>query len=196
MLEYPCPDCFTSTALHTADCRFEGADRDAVERAYVNILSTVLGTAADEALTEASLKRRLSDQWGPLHDAALGRLTAHYYLRETDDGLEPVTAATRLDEQEPTAPALRTLWEHGSVPGCHDNAIFALISWHELHGFDWEQTCERMLEWFDRTGTWARGGFDEPSPTTVLANKRHVHEEGYGWRDKAEMAAGVVESSL
>ncbi len=196
MFEYPCPDCFTTNALHDADCRFEGVERARIERAYVDVLSTILAETTDGRLSEADLRDRLSDRWGPLYDAALGRLTAHHYLRETADGLEPVAADTRMDEQEPTAPSLGLLWERGSVPGCHDNAIFALISWHELHGFDWAQTRERMLEWFDRTGTWARGGFEESSPAAVLANKRHVHEKGYGWKEKAEMAAGVVESSL
>ena len=35
--------------------------------------------------------------------------------------------------------------------------------------------------------------FDITSPEEVVANKRHVYEEGYGWKEKAQAAKRVID---
>jgi hypothetical protein len=50
-----------------------------------------------------------------------------------------------------------------------------------------------VVEWLRESGAWDRGGFEEPSPGALLDEKRHVYEAGYGWRQAAQAAKGVIE---
>lgn len=186
---YPCPACRTTSNLHGADCRFGDADRPSIERAYVDVLATL----TDGPRAKGALERDLD--WSPLHDACLGLLRREHRVREEESG--DLVAVPEDERREhlavPDPESLRTIYEYGSVPGCHDNAVFALIAWYESAGFSWEETTELVIDWLHESNTWARGGFEEPSPEALLEGKRHVYEEGYGWQQRAEAAQSVIE---
>ncbi|MFC6726464.1 hypothetical protein ACFQE1_19275, partial [Halobium palmae] len=116
--------------------------------------------------------------------------------RVVDDGgaLRLLTAAEFKERvSEPTSEPMRTLYREGSYPGCHDNAVFAMIAWYEMVGLSWAETKENVVEWLEDSGAWARGGFEEATPATLVESKRHVYEAGYGWKEKAESAKRVIE---
>ncbi len=190
---FPCPGCGTGGAVHDTDCGFAGRDRAAIEQAYIDIVATLV----DEPRDERTLRTALGD-WSGLHAAALGRLRREGRVRRTDDGTLEVTSGAAQAERliEPDIEPIRTIYRHGSVPGCHDNAVFAMIAWYEMVGLSWAETRERVLEWLEESGTWARGGFEESTPEQLVEDKRHVHEQGYGWREKAESAKRVIEREL
>jgi len=91
---------------------------------------------------------------------------------------------------------MRTIYHEGSVPGAHDNAVFAMIAYYEMVGFTWGETRDLVVDWLKETGTWDRGGFEEASPEELVDKKRHVYETGYGWKEKARAAKSVIEHSL
>lgn len=194
MIEYSCPDCGTTNQLHRSRCEFENVDWYVIEKTYIDIVSVVIGEASKEsAVTKQELKNEVDGKWGYLYGAVYNQLLYHHRITETEYGtIVPVDAATRKELLEPTTEPIQTLWEYGSVPGCHDNTIFALISWHEMNGFSWNETRERLLTWFEQTGTWERGGFEEPSPQELIDSKKHVYDEGYGWKEKANAARNVI----
>ena len=187
---YPCPECRTSTNLHAPDCRFEDASRAGIEKAYTDVLAVL----SAEPRTERALQTD-AHEWSARHAAALSTLVREHRVRESDEGvLELLTPEQRREEvSEPTFEPLKTVYEEGSVPGCHDNAVFALVAWYEMVGFSWEETREKVIEWLETSGTWARGGFEESSPGELVDSKRHVYEAGYGWKEKAEAAKRVIE---
>lgn len=188
--EYPCPGCRTTSSLHDPDCPFDGESRDGIEKAYMDILAVL----SVEPRPEREL-REASHDWSARHAAALDTLRREHRVRETDAGvLELLTPQERKDRvSEPTHDPIRTVYEHGSVKGCHDNAVFALIAWYEMVGFSWEETREQVIEWLRESGAWARGGFEEDSPEELVDEKRHVYEEGYGWKEKAQAAKRVID---
>ena len=191
--DYPCPDCRTTNSLHDADCRFEGVAWTAVEKAYTDVLSTLAGGVVDaDDLREAS-----HGDWDALHQAALERLRRDGRVDDSNDRLRLLTAEEFREEvSEPTREPMRTVYRRGSVPGCHDNAVFAMIAWYEMVGLSWEETKENVVEWLHESGTWSRGGFEEATPEALVDKKRHVYEAGYGWKEKAEAAKRVIERSL
>ena len=105
--------------------------------------------------------------------------------------LTPAERAERISE--PVSEPMRTIYEKGSYPGCHDNALFAMLAWHKMVGFSWEETQDKVTEWLVRSGSWERGGFGESVPKDVIYNKKHVYEGGYGWMEKAQAAKRVIE---
>ncbi|MFC6961706.1 DUF7474 family protein [Halocatena marina] len=187
---YPCPDCRTTTSLHAPDCRFDGTPWHEIELAYTNILSTL----ATGAKREGHLREQSPDRWDRLHSAALSRLRHDQRVRETASGALELLSPAAFREQVavPTQEPLQTIYEEGSVPGCHDHALFALIAYYEMVGFSWGDTRERVVDWLRESGTWDRGGFEEGSPEAVVDSKRHVYIRGYGWRQAAEEAAAVI----
>lgn len=187
--EAPCPDCRSTTNLHDPECAFTGVDRTAIEKAYSDILAVLsAGPHAAETL------QRRADAWSPLHDAALDRFERERRITAEDGIYELLTPEERTDRvSTPTSEPLRTIYEHGSVPGCHDNSVFALIAYYEMVGFSWEETREKVIEWLRESGTWARGGFEESSPAELVDKKRHVYETGYGWKEKAQAAKRVID---
>lgn len=190
---YPCPGCGTSGSIHDPSCGFGDRTRSTIEQAYIDLIATI----GDDPRSEADLKTVIGG-WSSVHAAALTRLRREGRIRETDASeLEVAPAAVQAERLiEPTVEPIRTVHRHGSVPGCHDNAVFALIAWYEMVGLTWDETRERMLQWLDESGTWARGGFDEHTPEELIDGKRHVYEQGYGWREKAEAAKRVIERTL
>lgn len=190
---FPCPGCGSGGAIHDPDCGFADRSRSAVEQAYIDIMATL----GDGPREERRLRSTI-EHWSGLHSAALGRLRREGRVRTDETGaLEIAPAAVQAERLiEPTVEPIRTVHEHGSVPGCHDNAIFAMVAWYEMVGLSWEETRERVITWLEESGTWARGGFEESSPGELVDGKRHVYDQGYGWREKAEAAKRVIEQQL
>ena len=189
--EYPCPSCRTTSNLHGRECRFGGSKREEIEKAYTDVIAAL----AAEPRTERELQSAVHGRWSARHAAALDTLRREQRVRESEAGvLELLTPAERLERvAEPTREPMRTIFEEGSVPGAHDNSVFALIAWYEMVGFSWEETRERVIDWLRESGTWARGGFEEASPGELVDGKRHVYDEGYGWKEKAEAAKRVID---
>lgn len=190
---YPCPGCRSTTDLHDPDCAFVGASRADIEKAYIDIIA-VLSTGPR---SQRALKRR-TDEWSRLHERALDRLKQEHRIEQRDEGIyELLTPAERTDRvSTPTHDPLRTIYERGSVPGSHDNSVFALIAYYEMVGFSWEETRREVTEWLRESGTWDRGGFEESSPEELVDKKRHVYERGYGWKEKAKAAKRVIDRRL
>jgi hypothetical protein len=185
---YPCPGCRSTNSLHDTDCRFEGTPWAEVERAYVDLLARLTASPRREADLRAAV------EWSALHEGALGQLKREDRLTERNGVLRLRTAAEYREEvSEPTAEPLYTIYQHGSVPGCHDNAVFAMIAWYEMVGLSWAETKENVVEWLVESGTWERGGFEETSPGELVEKKRHVYEAGYGWKEKAQSAKRVID---
>ncbi|MFD1598604.1 DUF7474 family protein [Halobellus rarus] len=188
--DYPCPDCRATNSLHDADCEFEGTPWPDVEKAYTDIVARLTAAPTEEA----DLYDAVDGEWGALHRAALERLKRDERVTEGNDVLRLRTSEEFREEvSEPTREPMRTLYRNGSVPGCHDNAVFAMIAWYEMVGLSWSETRENVIEWLHDSGAWARGGFEEPSPEALVDAKRHVYEAGYGWKEKAEAAKRVID---
>lgn len=191
--EYPCPGCRTRTNLHDADCQFDGVRWTDIEGAYVDILSRL----SREPLDEDTLRDDI-EGWAGLHAAALSRLTGDQRVDEGEGGRLELLTAEEYKERvtHPTMEPLKTIYERGSVPGAHDNAVFALIAFYEMVGLSWEETREQMLVWLEESGTWARGGFEEASPEELVDAKQHVYQKGYGWKQAGKEAKAVIERRL
>jgi hypothetical protein len=193
---YPCPGCRTTNNLHDPDCRFAGRPHHDVEKAYVDVLAVL--TDDENAMPEDTLRAIVDDRygWSALHAAALDRLRRDERVDETDRGLVVPPPEERRDRlREPDQDPLATIYHRGSVPGCHDNAVFAMIAYYEMVGFTWSETRELVVEWLRESGAWARGGFEEASPEELVDSKRHVYEAGYGWKEKAKAAKSVIDRS-
>jgi hypothetical protein len=188
--DYPCPDCHTTSSLHDADCRFEGTTWDELERAYVDVLAVLSTGARDEDTLRHSV-----EGWGNLHQAALSHLRRSGRIQpDANDRLELLTAETyRETVSQPTSEPMRTIYRRGSYPGCHDNAVFAMVAWYEMVGLSWAETRENVVDWLHESGTWSRGGFEETSPEQLVDSKRHVYEAGYGWKEKAQSAKRIID---
>ena len=188
--DYPCPDCRATNSLHDTDCEFEGTAWPAVEKAYTDIVARLTAAPTEES----ELYDAVDGEWGALHRAALERLKRDERITEGNDVLRLRTSEEFREEvSEPTREPMRTIYRNGSVPGCHDNAVFAMIAWYEMVGLSWAETRENVIEWLHDSGAWARGGFEESSPEAIVDAKRHVHEAGYGWKEKAEAAKRVID---
>ena len=194
MFRYPCPGCRSTNVLHRRDCRFENQDRTTIERAHLDIIAAL----ARAPLTRESLQARIERPWTEIHEATLRLLQRDSRVEvdpEDGEGLTLVPPDEIADRIEPTDDPLRTVYEVGSVAGAHDNSVFAMIAYYEAKGLSWEDTRRKVLDWLHETGTWARGGFEEPTPEALVDDKRHVYEEGYGWLEKAKAAKRVVDES-
>lgn len=191
---YPCPDC-GETNGHAPQCSHSTASRADVEKAYIDIISRLMISPApgDE------LRDTADGEWSDLHDDAFAELLSAGLVEMDGDGVfELVPLDEAHDPVDPQYDPLATIFKHGSVPGAHDNAIFALVAWYEARGLSWHETKERVIDWLHETGAWERGGFKENSPEEVLAKKKHVYEgpgngDGYGWKNKAKEAKRVID---
>ena len=189
---YPCPGCRTTNSLHDADCEFEGVSWPTIEKAYTDLLAVL--TADRDGMSESGLRAAVPGEWDGLNKAALGALEREQRVVRDDGQLRLLTAAEFTElVSEPTREPMRTIYERGSVPGCHDNAVFAMIAWYEMVGLSWPETKENVAEWLRASGAWDRGGFEESSPEELVESKRHVYEEGYGWKEKGQAAKRVIE---
>ncbi|PSP78411.1 hypothetical protein BRC81_07650 [Halobacteriales archaeon QS_1_68_20] len=190
---YPCPDCRSRNNLHEPGCEFTDRRRAAIERAYVEVLAPL----SCEPMSESDLHEAV-ERWSPLHRAALARLREDHRVKENEAGLLVVVPPEERKERlrEPTYEPLRTIYEKGSVPGAHDNSVFAMVAFYEMVGFTWPETKRLVVDWLKESGTWARGGFEESTPEELLESKRHVYEEGYGWKEKAKAAKAVIDRNV
>jgi hypothetical protein len=188
--DYPCPDCRSANSLHDPDCAFDGTPWPEIERAYVDVLALL--AARPRSREEL---RSAAEPWDRLHRDALGRLVNEQRIEETPSGRLELRSPAEFREQVsvPSQEPLATIYEKGSVHGAHDNSVFALIAYYEMVGLTWAETRERVVEWLRESGTWARGGFEEASPEELVDSKRHVYEQGYGWKEKARAAKAVID---
>lgn len=191
---YPCPGCRSTNNLHDPECRFAGRPHHEVEKAYTDVIAVLSArpTARDE------LPAAVHGEWSALHAAALSTLETADRVDETEEGsLElPPSGQRRERLRVPDQEPMRTIYQQGSVPGAHDNAVFAMISYYEMVGFAWSETRDLVVDWLKESGTWDRGGFEEASPEELVDRKRHVYETGYGWKEKARAAKSVIDRSL
>lgn len=188
---YPCPGCRTTNSLHEPDCRFEGTPWPTIEKAYIDCLAVL----TVEELTEKALRDAVDSEWSDLHTAALATLKSLNRIDQADDGSLRLLTAAEYAEQvsEPSIEPMATIYEHGSVPGCHDNAVFAMIAWYEMVDLSWPETKDNVVTWLRESGAWGRGGFEESSPEKLVENKRHVYEAGYGWKQAGQEAKAVID---
>jgi len=194
---YPCPGCRTTNNLHDPDCRFTGRSHHEVEKAYTDLLAVL--TDDESPVPEDRLRSVVTDRygWSALHAGALARLKTDERVDETDAGLVvPPPEERRARLREPDSEPLSTIYHRGSVPGSHDNAVFAMIAYYEMVGFTWKETRELVVDWLCESGAWDRGGFEEASPEELVDKKRHVYESGYGWKEKARAAKSVIERTM
>ena len=191
MYRYPCPACRSVTVLHGRDCRYSAHERPTIEKAYLDIIAEL----SRSPTTEDALRRRVHGNWSGLHTDILRLLQRDSRLESDGDRLCLVPPHEIANRIEPTDDPIRTLYEHGSVPGAHDNSVFAMIAYYGSKGLSWEDARRQVIRWLTETGTWARGGFEEPTPEALVDNKRHVFEEGYGWAEKAKAAKRVIDNS-
>jgi hypothetical protein len=193
--KYPCPGCRSTNDLHDFDCKFTGTPWFDVEKAYTDIV----GALADGAKTEEELRAAAHGDWDSLHQAAFQELRTTRRVDETTDesGREVLELVTPDEYRErlahPPHDPVKTIYEEGSVPGAHDNSVFAMVAYYEMIGLTWEETREKVVDWLIESGTWQRGGFEEESPEELVDSKRHVHEQGYGWKEKAKAAKAVID---
>ncbi|WP_435348376.1 DUF7474 family protein [Haloarchaeobius sp. HRN-SO-5] len=188
--EYPCPDCRSTNDLHDPECAFAGEEWHAVEKAYADVLSAL----AAGVKRENELPRSVPE-WGRLHKAVLGHLRTVQRVEERDDRCLELRSPDEYREllTTPQYEPVKTVYEYGSVPGCHDNSVFALVAYYEMVGLTWAETREQVVNWLHDTGTWERGGFAEETPEELVDAKRHVYEEGYGWKQAAREAKAVID---
>ena len=188
---YPCPGCRSSTVLHGRDCSHDGRPRADIERAHIDIISTLsVGPS-----TKSDLRDAIDRPWDDLYESTLRMLERDARVDADDSVVSLVPPDEIADRIEPTNDPLRTIYEHGSVGGAHDNSVFAMVSYYSSKGLTWEDTRRQVLNWLEESGTWARGGFEEPSPEALVEDKRHVHDEGYGWLEKATAAKRVIDNA-
>ena len=189
---YPCPDCRSTNNLHDPDCRFTGRAWTEVEKSYLDTVSVL--AEAESPMAEAEVRAAAHGDWDALHAAALSRLKGGQRVRDTDAGMELLAPEEyREAVTEPQIEPIRTVYVKGSVPGAHDHSVFALVAYYEMVGLSWEETRENMIDWLHESGTWDRGGFEEESPEDLVDSKRHVFEEGYGWKQAAKEAKAVID---
>jgi hypothetical protein len=193
-LRYRCPGCRTTSNLHDPECEFEGTDRRHIEKAYTDLLAPLSARTYDD---EDALREDLPERWSGLHAAVLRRLRGDQRVVDEDDELRLLTPEEYKERvSQPTFEPLKTIYEKGSVPGAHDNSVFAMVAFYEMVGLSWEETRENTIDWLETSGTWNRGGFEEASPAELVDSKKHVYEQGYGWKEKAQAAKAVIDRHL
>lgn len=189
---HPCPGCRSEITIHEPDCDWAGVPPRNIEKAYTDIISTLIGAEMDresynlppgsmdtsyEWLTDAA------PEWSALHSACLGALKRRAIVIEDGHGnLRHVPPDERTAEREPSFGAIELVYEYGACDGCLDYGTCAMVSWCEMNEYTWAETEEFVVEWLAETGTWERGSFEEPSPEALVADKRHVYDDGVGWK--------------
>ncbi len=190
-LRYRCPGCRTTSNLHDSGCAFEGTDRRHIEKAYVDIVGPL---SIREYPDEDALRDAVPDRWSGLHTAVFRLLEGDQRVIEDEGAIRLLPPDAYRDRvSRPTFEPLQTIYEKGSVPGAHDHSVFAMVAFYEMVGLSWEETRENTIEWLEASGTWARGGFEEASPDELVDSKKHVYEQGYGWKQAATEAKAVID---
>jgi len=190
MFEYHCPnpECKTTYDIHEDGCPHAGASRSEIEKAYVDILSVLSRlTCSKESLKENA------HEWDELHESTFERLVQVGHIAKTEEGYYTIGDHSTRESKRPYSDPLATIYRHGTVSGCHDNGLFALMAFYSHIGLSWDETKEELKDWYRRTGTWERGGFSEPSPEALILKKKHIYDEGYGWKTKGQAAKEVID---
>jgi hypothetical protein len=150
--------------------------------------------AAQSYAYEEALRDAVPRRGSGLHAAVPSRLRNDQRVVEEDGHLRLLPPEEYKDRvSQPTFEPLKTIYEKGSVPGAHDHSVFAMLAFYEMVGLSWEEARENTVEWLRESGTWNRGGFEESSPEALVDSKRHVYEEGYGWKQAATEAKAVID---
>ena len=141
--DYPCPDCRTTSNLHGPDCEFEGASWADIEKAYTDLVAVL----SANSLPEEALRNAVTGRWSNLHKSALDRLVHEQRVMEDEQGHLELLTADEYKEHvtDPNVEPIKTVARKGSVPGAHDNAVFAMIAWYEMVGLSWSETRERVV---------------------------------------------------
>ncbi len=193
-LRYRCPGCRTTSNIHDLGCEFEGTARTDVERAYTDLLAPLSARAYPD---EGALREAVPARWSGLHAGVLSRLRADQRVVEEEDELRLLPPEEYRERvTQPTFEPLKTIYEKGSVPGAHDHSVFAVLAFYEMVGLSWEEARENTVEWLHESGTWDRGGFEESSPEELVDSKKHVYDQGYGWKQAAKEAKAVIDRRL
>lgn len=194
MFTYPCPVCGTENNLHIESCKFTGIDRTEYESAYIDIISWL----SLSTMRLSTLKSQIEDSgqnWSEIHRECLLELSDRNRVQIDEDGFyRLISKKEREDLLEPSTEPLATIWEYGTVPGCHDNGLFSLIAYFAHQDLSWEATKEKIQDWYQRTKSWERGGFEESSIEELIESKKHVWEEQYYWSSHARQAKRVIEN--
>jgi hypothetical protein len=193
-LRYRCPGCRTTSNLHDPGCEFEGTDRTHIEKAYTDVLGPLSARSYDD---EDALREDVPGRWSGLPARVLSRLEGDQRVVDEDGELQLLPPEEYKERvSKPTFEPLKTIYEKGSVPGAHDHSVFAIIAFYEMVGLSWEEARENTIDWLLESGTWDRGGFEESSPEELVDNKKHVYEQGYGWKQAATEAKSVIDRHL
>lgn len=205
--DHACPKCGTETVVHAPDCPHVGTEPTEFHACYIAVAAVLahqgvrdLARGERPAVTFDALRDDVNDfyddsSWSPLYEDCLHELKRQRWVVENDDGLVLTEVAERVGELVPTYDPVRTVYEHGPVDGAKDNAVFAMVSWCEMHDLDWEQTCAFVRRWLEETGGWERGDWAEDGIGQLLEAKRHVHRKGLGWLTRAQAAKRVIEDA-
>lgn len=199
-MNYACPKCRSGLGVHDLGCQWDGIDMTTIEKAYTDILAVL--TRAPQ--TKHDLKDNVHGEWSEIHNGVFDRFVRESRLEAIGEieqnGVErSVWKLLSVDEyreqsKNPSHPDLETIYEHGPVDGCKDDAVVAMISYWEMVGLSWDETRESAVEWLTETGAWEYGSWEESSPEEVVEKKRHVYDESYGWKNVASQAAAVIRS--
>lgn len=174
---------------------------DKIEKAYTDILAIL--TRAPQ--TRYDLKDAVHGEWSDIHEEVLDRFKRESRIESIGEvgqaGLDrSVWRLLTADEyrehsKQPNHADLETIYEHGPVDGCKDDAIVSMISYWEMIGLSWPEAREAAIEWLVETGAWSRGNWEESSPEEIVDSKKHVFDKSYGWKNVARQAASVIKGA-
>lgn len=194
MFSYRCPGCYVTNRLHKDNCDYSDVHPHDWERAYVDIVSVLIQRKTvrnagdvDLPMNYEWIRDATEHTWTPLYDACLGLLKReNYVIKDDADRLVILSPSQRKDRQTPSHGDIELIHEFGTCDGALDHGTSAMVSWCEMSEFDWERTREFVIDWLRETGTWERGSFEEPDPETLVDDKKHIHDNGVGWKNFAE----------
>lgn len=199
-LSYACPSCRTTMNVHKMECRHEGTSIHMIEEAYIDIIHP-LTVKPHSKFDIIECANEIGDHnWSQIHQEVLNRLKNEQRIEVigtiTQEGGEwPVYRLLTPEEyreqrEVPSDEDLRVIYEEGPVPGCRDNALYAMIAYYENVGMSWERTQELVMDWLDDHG-WS-SGWDGETAEEHIRNKRHVYDEGYNPGTQAREAAETI----
>lgn len=195
--EYPCMGCGTTVDIHNIGCRYTEYDIETIRKAYMDII----GPLSQSPHTKDELKDTVHGEWTTLNEKALQELKSRSRVkREVEDGRRRLVLRTAQEYLEEASPgdgsgAMATLWEHGPVSGGLNDGMFASVAYFGERGFSWETTKSRVKEWLQETGSWESEDWEQPTLDALLADYKHVHEEGYKPYSHAKSAVSTIEDT-
>lgn len=208
---YECPGCSSATEYHSEDCQYKDFSRGEIEARYIQILSQLAigGEIAEEDMNGGNKITHGRKSGEDLQKGILFKLQRENHIIKTNSekakeigyssDSKKYVLLTEDQRKEilstPDFEPMKTLYEYGTVPGCQDNGVFAMISFLNSAGLSWDETKEQVIEWLEETNSWERGSFEEQSIEQLVDKKRHVWANNYGFMDKAEAAVAIIKQS-